>query len=518
MVKKITPFIVVMLFSLFAGAALLAPGLPPTHDGEYHVIRFYEFDKALRSGEWYPLWAADLNKGYGIPLFNYVYPLPNYVASLLHAFGASFIDAFKFNMFLALLIGACFMYPWSRLFFGTLGGMISAVFYTYAPYHLLDIYIRGSVGEVWALAFFPAFLWAATKLLKEKKTFYLPIAAIFLSLIIFSHNILAYIFFPFAVAYMFFLAKDERKKMLQAAPSLILGIGLSSIFWIPALLERGYVRGLEIFNYESHFVELYQLIFPSWGSGFSGDAATEGLSFQIGVANLIALLVCVFFLWRKRKKENVLRISLFMFIWLGATIFIMFPFSSFIWKTIPLIQYTQFPWRFLSLVILFASFLAGSIVYHKPSRPLFVLLLLLPVITTIGYTKPPFYHMRDDNHYISRSNFIDGTNSPGDVFNTQWFDVSLPKKSAFLTNSEESTIINTAYFPGWQVSVNGKKVEARVSKEGLIEIDRVSENDSIKAKLVDTMPKMAGKLISGLSLCIVLLLLLRRLIVRIRFI
>src|SRR3989338_5683038 len=99
-----------MVFNFFAGFALLNNGLPPTHDGEYHVIRFYEFYRMLSSGELYPRWAPDLNNGYGIPLFNYVYPLPNYIASFFHMLGVSFIDSFKLNMFFASILGAIFMY------------------------------------------------------------------------------------------------------------------------------------------------------------------------------------------------------------------------------------------------------------------------------------------------------------------------------------------------------------------------------------------------------------------------
>src|SRR5581483_4214885 len=99
-----------LLFILFLSILPLLPlfhsGLFPTHDGEYHVIRFYEFYKVINSGDWYPRWAPDLNFGYGVPLFNYVYPFPNYVASFLHIFHISFIDGFKLNMAVASLIGS----------------------------------------------------------------------------------------------------------------------------------------------------------------------------------------------------------------------------------------------------------------------------------------------------------------------------------------------------------------------------------------------------------------------------
>ncbi|HYK09059.1 MAG TPA: hypothetical protein VEW42_06190, partial [Candidatus Eisenbacteria bacterium] len=94
--------------ALLATWPLFHAGLMPTHDGEYHLIRFYEFDKILREGILYPRWAPDLLYGYGIPLFTYIYPLPNYVASFLHLFGASFLDSVKLNMAAATFSGAIF--------------------------------------------------------------------------------------------------------------------------------------------------------------------------------------------------------------------------------------------------------------------------------------------------------------------------------------------------------------------------------------------------------------------------
>ena len=185
MVRNIFSFLVAVLFAFIAVVPLLHVGLPPTHDGEYHVVRFYEFDKTLRNGNWYPRWAEDLNNGYGVPLFNYVYPLPNYFASIFHFLGSSFIDAFKLNMFIASILGAAFFYLWAKEFWGVWGGLVGSIFYTFSPYHFVDIYIRGSVGEVWALAFFPAFLWAITEFLKNRKTIFFVGSSVFLSLIIF---------------------------------------------------------------------------------------------------------------------------------------------------------------------------------------------------------------------------------------------------------------------------------------------------------------------------------------------
>ncbi len=515
--------LIVISFALISSFSLFHSGLPPTHDGEYHVIRFYEFDKALRDGNIYPRWAADLNNGFGLPLFNYVYPLPNYMASFFHFFGISFIDSFKLNMIFAVLIGAIFFYLWSRQFWGNLGGLVSSVFYTFSPYHFVDLYIRGSVGEVWALGFFPAFLWAITNYLRNKKLKFFLLSAIFLSLIIFSHNILALMFFPFAISYIVFLIlnqKEKKRLILDTCYIILIGLGLSSIFWVPALLEIKYVTGLQVFGTSYHFPEFYELIIPSWGSGFSGDLRNH-LSFQIGVANLLALFISILILLFTKKNENK-RYILFFILSFFLIFFLMLKISLPIWQKVPFMNYFQFPWRFLSLEILFASFLAGSfVVFSKKiiKKVLAILMIILAVSLGLGYAKPAYYLERNDSYYTTKSNFIDGTNSPGNAFNTIFWKAHQKAKEKvsfegdgtvqiaaikssnyiFSVNAKEdgNILVNTAYFPGWTAYIDGKYKEVKRGEDGLFYFPVGRGNHRIVVKLEDTDIR---KLASAISL------------------
>ncbi|MDO8621163.1 MAG: 6-pyruvoyl-tetrahydropterin synthase-related protein [Candidatus Levybacteria bacterium] len=524
MAKKFFPILLVVIFSIIAGFSLIHRGLPPTHDGEYHIIRFYEFDKALKDGNWYPRWAPDLNNGYGVPLFNYVYPLPNYIASFSHIFGISFIDAFKLEMFFAFIIGGIFFYLWSKEFWGTLGGIVSSIFYSFSPYHFVDVYIRGSVGEVWALAFFPAFLWSITKFFRERRNKYIAISSIFLALIIFSHNILALMFFAFSTSYIILLIginKNRKYLILNTFYIILIGLGLSSIFWIPAIFEKQYVIGLEIFNLNTNFPDLYQLIFPSWGSGFFGTNMATEMSIQIGVANIFAVFISLYvgyMFFRKKKIEY--RIIFFFIISFIILLFLMQKISYPIWANIPLVNYFQFPWRLLSLVILIASFLAGSIVFYWKSWVLTIIMIAFTFLLGIEYAKPAYYHYRDDSYYITRSNFIDGTNSPGNAFNTIFFNENLKKqtnKAFFLkgdgvitskkitssfynfnieTKYESEIGINTAYFPGWSVFVDSKKVKVNVTPNGLFSFKLNSGNHDVKIEFGSTSPRTIGTISS----------------------
>jgi uncharacterized membrane protein len=528
--------LILLILTFFAVKPLLHPGFPPTHDGENHVIRFYLFDKALRDGDIYPRWASDLNKGYGIPLFNYVYPLPNYFGSLFHLFGASFIDSFKISLLAGTFIGVVFLYLWTRLFLVELAAFTAGVFYAFSPYRFVDIYVRGSVGEIWALAWFPAFLWAITHLLEKQKIRYAILSSIFLAAIIFSHNILALMCIIFGLSYTVFLLKAhkwEKRLIVISVCVFLLGLSLSAIFWLPALLETRYVQGLQIYDLDPNFPELYQLLIPSWGTGFSGGKLDNQMSFQIGVANLLAVLISIILLIKNRKKKTIIKELLLFFLgWFVLVTYLMLSFSKPIWHTIPLLEYFQFPWRLLSLVIVICSFIAGAVVHiiskGKKQFMIAAFFVITAVVLTISYTKPAYYHDRTDKYYLTRSNFIHGTNSPGDVFNTIWMNKKLPLKNKIVESiqgkakitKEEVTIstihfheksasdvkfiVNVAYFPGWTLLVDGRKKSLERTKDGIMAFSLAKGKHVVGLSFNDTIVRRVGTSFSllGLIICI----------------
>ncbi|MEK7073761.1 MAG: hypothetical protein AAB960_00340, partial [Patescibacteria group bacterium] len=74
-----TAFFLALIPAFAASLPLFGSRFIPTHDGEYHIIRFWQFFTGLASGQWFPRWAPDLNNGLGIPLFTFNYPFPSYI-------------------------------------------------------------------------------------------------------------------------------------------------------------------------------------------------------------------------------------------------------------------------------------------------------------------------------------------------------------------------------------------------------------------------------------------------------
>lgn len=524
----------VFLLTALSVANLSSYGIPPTHDGEYHIMRIWQFHKVLLDGNFTPLWAPDFNNGFGIPLFNFVYPLPNYIGSFFHWIGFSLIDSYKLTMSFGSFLGAIFMYLFIKQRWGRVSGLVASVFYTFAPYHLLDIYVRGSVGEILALGIFPGILWSYEKFMAKFKYRYFVVTSILLALLVLSHNILAIVFFPMFIVVELFLILSDRKKLeeiFQLTAVSIVGLGLSAPFWLPAIVEKKYVQGLQVSNPIDHFPVFYKLIYSSWGYGFSGITTEGQMSFQIGIAGVIVVLVSIFFSYFFKK---IRREALFYLLLLSSIIFFITPYSTWFWDRLPLINFVQFPWRFLGGAIFIISLLAGlitnrSIYNNKIAFVLFSsFLVLLSVSFSFNYIKAPFYHERSDDHYLTRPNFTDGTNSPGDAFNTIWLN-NVPKKEKnkieligvgqlkdfeifgqkykFTADLKEKSIvkINTAYFPFWKSIIDGEHGEVQNSS-GIISLEVDKGLHRIEVFVGNTTLRMLSYLIFGLSILVLALL------------
>src|SRR3990167_9827447 len=148
-----------LLLGLFAMRTFWGPNFYEGHDSQAHIVRLWQFDKALKDGQLPPQWAPDLYAGRGYPVFIFAYPLPYFVAEGFHLLGANLAVSLKLTLVLAYLSSLVGMY--------FLSGFAGAILWAFAPYMLVKIFITGSLGVVAAYAFIPWFFLVLRKLLKQ---------------------------------------------------------------------------------------------------------------------------------------------------------------------------------------------------------------------------------------------------------------------------------------------------------------------------------------------------------------
>lgn len=464
--KKIIGLIIVLILSIPMIRPLVTGGYFPMHD-DTQIARVVTMGKALRDGQFPVRWVSDLGYGYGYPIYNFYAPLPYYVGGFFYALGIDGLTATKLMMGIGLVAAGFAMYVVMANLVGISGGILSAALYMYAPYHAVQAYIRGSVGEYYALIFLPVILFG----LWRKK---ILVASVGIAGLILSHTILGYI----GMLLVGIAALVIRRRF--AWISVLLGLGMSAFFWLPAITEMHYTNVSSVVNLtaqvKDHFVCLPQLWNSQWGYGGSAPGCLDGLSFKLGKVHLgMALLGVAAF-------SGVLAIAGLLIVL--VSVFMMLPVSAGVWNVVPLFSYVQYPWRFLAFAIFGLSLMAGFSVIvfrRKLVRWVFVIFSIALVLFVEGKRFSPqevimqpsgFYESPDDiqgrvskisDEYLPPE-LIRPTAafetpreliSPSDSYVvTVLENKTTYKKIAFQANGNQDIRINVAHFPGWHYIVN----------------------------------------------------------------
>ena len=158
--KKTPPYILMLfLISLLPLVSILRKGSYESGDLSLHAMRTISFYKILFEEHIRPVWTPEFNAGYGDPHFLFSYFLPYFLASVIHKIGFSFIFSIKALLAVTYIFSGIFMYIWVKYEINGKAGFTAAVFYLFAPYHLVDIHFRVTVAESMSFAFIPILGW-----------------------------------------------------------------------------------------------------------------------------------------------------------------------------------------------------------------------------------------------------------------------------------------------------------------------------------------------------------------------
>jgi hypothetical protein len=546
----------VLGLSLFAWAPLLSPGyFLDAHDARHTLFFLNNFHQAIREGVLIPRWAPDFALGYGYPLFLLYSPLAYYVAEGVHLLGATLTDAVKATFGLGFLLSGWGMYGWGRRLFGRAGGLLAAAIYLYAPYHLVDIYVRASLAEFFALGLLPWAFWAFTAAVDQRAPQAVAAAAAAYAALLLTHNATALLATPFLGAWALCRATLGWKEaggpraLGRALGAGALGVGLAGFFLVPMLLERQYVVLSQwtsgSYDYIKHFVYPSQFFSPFWGFGYAGEGTADQMSFQLGLVPVAGFFVACAWGFRGRDRGALAFFA-------GATLlltFLMTPASAAVWRLLPLAELVQFPWRLLALTTLTLATVCGAVPgalaaeEAKPSeRPreegpaLLALALAATVLASLPYLEPQ-QTPRDPRAEEPVAVIDFETFHPPDrVGMTIWvreqpqdsplvaqylageplqkvrllrgqgeartIEHGAARERAFVRAEGQATVqFLTYYFPGWRAWVDGEEVPIRPEgPHGLITLDVPPGKHEIVLRFGDTPPRQAGLALSGVSL------------------
>jgi uncharacterized membrane protein len=397
----------------------LKPGFFPTHDGEWAVVRQGAMHRAFLDHQIPARWAGNLNYSYGYPLFLFTYPLPYYLGEVFNVARLGLVNSVKLLFIASVFLSVAGMFLLAREFFGNFGGLVSSIFYLYAPYRLVNLYVRGSLGESLSFVLYPFLFWAILKTVKGGKTRFIGVLGTLFGMLILTHNASALLFTPFLFAFIVmegFSISKNRKLLIWLLLGLFLGFLLSAFFTIPALLEKKDIvlNTIPLTNIKSYFATPAQLIVPSWGYGSFGDS--NGLSLQLGWVHLLSFSSVLLLLSHSKNRDEVFKISLFSTIAVGIVVLLVFPISLPFWQFTPLFSVIDFPWRVLGPGIFFLSLPLGFLATRKNMHLFVIVLLALVVLVTMPYAKPKSVSSFPDGYYLTN----EATTTSADELMPKW--------------------------------------------------------------------------------------------------
>jgi hypothetical protein len=543
----------ILVFSILISLPLFKGQFVCSSDYAGTLRNLLSMKQCFGHGQWVVRWVPQLYFGYGYPLFNFYPPLFYVLGALIADLGAGITVAYNLTLFIVLFLSGCTMYIFARELWGKEGGFVSAVAYLFAPYHIVDLYMRASGSETTSFVFLPLILWSFYKLQQTSLRRYIVFSALSCAGLLLTHNCISMIFFPLVPVYILLLfwpysSYQRFISLLHSFLGLALGAGLAAFFWLPAFIEKKFVH-MELMaqgnlNFKENFVYLKDLISPTWGKDLPYFGGPHMAS-RIGLVHAVLVLIVLFGFKKIIEQEPRLRRQiLFFLVTLIGSIFFTLNYSMIVWEHVQVLQYLQFPSRFLTVVVLAVSVIAGGVVLLVQQKHR--LKVIFVVVFAIFLTSFSYCHPRDTficdlhlvnsdpNKFLSELIAQDGGDyipiwvpnglkglphsmslqkletltQGGQVLDAQQIS---PLSYKFKVQSQHATVFcfHSFYFPGWTVKVDDHRMNIlKDNPWGLIVFICPEGTHDVKIYFGTTQVRQIAKEITIVSLVLLILILL----------
>ena len=319
--------------------------------------------------------------------------------------------AARYPVVLVAVLSAVAAYFWLLSFGSAPAALLGAIFYVAAPYHLaMDVFVAGRPREVWVFVWFPLVLIGAEKLIRRSR-WAIAVTAISFALAVLSHPTTSLCFVPIPISYVFFFSKgkDRARNASLMLASLLLGVGLSAVYILPAMLDQGkaqtqlYRIGMLDYHNEWLIQDTAQLGYFLRGSSGAAISKSSDVGFlpfksRIFQVTALTLLMAVLLFMVSRRFEGAPRPRRLALFWITValiTLFLMNRPSAFVWNLARFLQFLQFPFRFnIMLVICVAALVPLAYPYLKTAKVFTVVLCALLgvwLVVDVHYSRTNFF-------------------------------------------------------------------------------------------------------------------------------
>lgn len=384
----------VCLFSFFDSKIIVNI----SQDITFHINRFVGLANAFEEGQILPKIYPYANNGFGYatPLFYcdlFLYPF-----AILYHFGLSAVWCYKLCVLFYTTLGNIFIYLiFKKETNNRKLSLLASFLYLTCSYHLLNIFIRGALGEILAMTFVPLVLYAIYRILVKHEDCFVFLGISF-SLLVQSHLISSLLygifFFCMIVVFLIMNRKDFsliKKTIITIIKGTIIAL-LLCVWYLLPMFEQMHSQTFWL-SVNSQYNNINTTIQP-----VSDLIRSSSYKFIPGIGIVLVLFNILYLLVKKNKYITIIIIYiLFMYL----IIFGLIPGT--------ILNVVQFYFRFyivifpLSIIVMLYV-LSG--LKHKNILIVFSILILFAnvVVTNIKM-------MNDGEYYLINNATINEINS-----------------------------------------------------------------------------------------------------------
>lgn len=478
------------------------------HDIKFHLARINGISTGIRNGDFLVRINPVQAYGYGYASAAMYPQLFLYPAALLNLAGMSLMNSYKCLLFLIQVatFGSSY-FSFSRIFNSKKAGIMDTFLYMMSMNRLSNLYVRGDLGEVLAMIFFPLAFYGMYEIIcrDQRKWYWATVAfsGVFLSHILSTEFVMVTAAVFCLVCVRRFLKEPKRIVALCKAALLTVLLCLWQI--MPLLTYAG--EKLAVFGEPNVYLPDRLISALDVFAVFAADGY-QSVGIILGLGVLFYVMIAAFvkqqgdltedeMAWLKLGKAGMITAS----ITLAMTLWI-FPWNFLCSLTLidRLIKSIQFPWRLLSITsfMLCIVFVAAMMLLFEKWKnyayPLTLAICLGSVVSSLYFIESTsdieviekradaeniiltdylyFYEGQSDAPFRERGNVI-ATNQD-EVWKITDYEkkgTALGADLSALASHENSWVeVPLYYYPGYHASLDGVETDLEQGTKGVIRV------------------------------------------------
>ncbi|HEX7297207.1 MAG TPA: 6-pyruvoyl-tetrahydropterin synthase-related protein [Pyrinomonadaceae bacterium] len=334
-----TGYLMIAAIGVVACLPLYLYGLPLLLDLNHHYRTALGFYESIVNGNYYPSWHPGTNGGYGDPSVRFYPPALYFLLCLFRLITPDWFYASLLTVTSLTIAGTFGMYLWARSFTSHYYALAAGLLFVLSPFHANELYQSGMYGQYAAASVLPFVFAYVDRIILQRRTSDVALLGVSYGLLVLC-NLPVAVLGSIAVA-IYTLVRLAASFDLKVAYRLLiggsLGVALSCFYWLPVLRELKWKSPSGIdqgawFDYRNNF--LFEAS-PSVMSDFLLPLLALA-TFTMGAPALVLLF--------KKNRRAIAPATIAV-----VGFFMSTALSKPIWDQLPILQETQFPWRWMTI-------------------------------------------------------------------------------------------------------------------------------------------------------------------------